>query len=257
MGRARITFAGNDFGPLASSIALSSYNSTYPPTYLQDYDPATPSKANSTTATWTFYLSSAVTPVLFAAFNYNWNAATSVSFGNSMGFVTAITNNPRTLGGFCDDTWKELTGSNRTSSIFFLTVTAANTIPAVGHVAICNSFSYLPVQWGDGNGPDFGLDYLDTEVGRTFYGTLLLYPKGVRPRSFSGDAFKDSSRSILQLAAESAQGRRYPFVLVPDDDTTSAQWVRFGSTQFRFKRTGVNASRTTFSVEELAPGPPL
>ncbi len=257
MGRARIVFAGNDVAPSAASIAMSSYNSAYPPTNLQDYDPATPSKAGATTATWIYYFGSAYTPVLLAGFNYNWNAATSVSFGNSMGFVTAVTNNPRTLGGFCDDTWKELSGSNRTSSIFFLTVTSANTIPALGHLAICTSFSYLPIQWGDGSGPEFGLEYLDTDVGRTFYGTHLLYPHGVRPRTFSGDAFRDSSRSILQLAAESAQGRRYPFVLIPDDDVPSAQWVRFVSTQFRFKRSATNVSRTSFSVEELAPGLPL
>ncbi len=257
MGRARLAFARNDIAQSAASIAMSSYNSAYPPTNLQDYDPATVSKAGATTATWTYYFASAYTPVLVAGINYNWNGASAITFGNSMGFVTSLTNNPRTLGGFCDDTWKELTGSNRTSSIFFLTVTAANTIPALGHLAICNSFSYLPIQWGDGNGPDFGLEYLDTEVGRTFYGTLLLYPKGVRPRTFTGDAFRDSSRSILQLAAESAMGRRYPFVLIPDDDVPSAQWVRFANTNFRFKRTGTNVSRTTFSVEELAPGLPL
>lgn len=258
MGRAYLAFAGNNQAPLASSVTINAANSSYPPQSLIGYDSAMPSKASSTTATWTFWFGANITPVMVAAINYNWNSATAVTFGNSAGFVTSLTNNTRTLGGYCEDTWKELTGANRTDDVWFLTVTGANTFPAVGKLAICTSFSQLNVQWGEGGGPEFGLDHLDIEVGDTFYGSKLRYHKGVRPRTFEGEAFRDEARSILQLAAESANGRRYPFLLVTDsDDPKSAQWVRFANTKFRYQRTMVNVSQTKFEVEEVAPGPVL
>lgn len=258
MGRAILAFATNNKAPEAVSVTVNAANSTYPPQSLIGYDATMPSKASSTTATWTFYFSGNVTPVLVSVHNYNWNNASAITFGNSAGFVTSLTNNSRSLGGFCEDTWKELTGASRTDDVWFLTVTGANTFPAVGKVAICTSFSYLPVVWGDGSGPDFGLDYMDSEVGDTFYGTRLLYTKGVRPRTYSGEAVgREASRSILQLAVESAQGRRYPFVLIPDSDVVASQWVKFAETKFRFRRTGTNTTAITFDVAEESPGPPL
>jgi hypothetical protein len=259
MGRALIAFARNNQMPSAASVTVTSANSSYPPQSLIGYDSAMPSKASSTTATWTFYMSGNITPVLVSVHNYNWNNASAITFGNSAGFVTSLTNNTRTLGGFADDTWKELTGSNRTDDVWFLTVTGANTYPAVGKIAICTSFSRLPVVWGDGAGPDFGLDFKDTEVGDTFYGTKLLYTKGIRQRTYSGEAVeREEARSILHLAAESAQGRRYPFLLITDEsDVTSAQWVRFANTTFRYRRTATNMASTSFDVEEWVGGPVL
>jgi hypothetical protein len=256
MGRAFIAFASNI--QQAVSVTVNAANSSYPPQSLVGYDSAMPSKASSTTATWTFYFSGNITPVLVGGINYNWNNASAVTFGNSAGFVTSLTNNPRTLGGFCEDTWKELTGGSRTDDVWFLTVTGANTFPAIGKLPIATSFSQLAVVWGDGSGPEVGADFLDTDIGPTFYGSQLRYTKGVRVRSFSGEAYHDNARSILQLAAESAQGRRYPFLLIQDEDTpTSARWVRFADTKFRYQPTGMKATRTGFDVEEVAPGPVL
>lgn len=257
MGRALFTLPGNDFTPLMSSIHLSAVNSTYPPQNLQDYDPSTPSKASSTTATWTFYNSAAITPVLVAGINYLWNNASAVTFGNSLGFVTSLTNNARDLDGQCIDTWKELTGASRTSSIFFLTVTGANTFPAIGALPICSSFSRIPFKWGGGSGVDFGLDYPDIEVGTTYYGHKILYDRLTKQETLRGTAIRDDGRSILHMVAKSAHGRIFPFVCVPDEDVTKALWVRYSNTTFRYLRQSLKQTTTEIVLEQLVSGPPL
>ncbi len=257
MGRALFAFAGNDATRSAASVTVSASNSLYPATNLLDTEPQNPSIATSTTATWVFYMGAAVTPVMVAGINYNWNNASAVTFGNSMGFVTSLTNNARELDGHCPNTWKTLSGANRTSSIFFLTVTGANTFAAVGAFPICTSYAAVPMAWGNGNGPDFSVDYPDVEI-ETFSKAFLQYSKGIRQRTLRGTAIREDGRSILHSAAMSAHGRTRPMLVIAnEDDVTSAAWMRFAHTVFRYQRTGTNVSRADADLIELCNGLPL
>ena len=133
-------------------------------------------------------------------------------------------------------------------------MTGSNSLCAIGAVPICTSFSRVALRWGSGTGVETGLDYPDLEVGRTFYQTLLLYNRAVRQRTLRGTAIRDDARSILQLNAASAQGRIYPFVVVPDEDVNSALWVRWSDTTFRYLRSASTVSTTEVVLEELVNG---
>jgi hypothetical protein len=258
MGRALFAWPSLEKSTGAASVTVSAVDSTYPATNLLNADPAYVAKANSTTATFQFYFGSAVTPVLVGAINHNWHTASLVTFGNSvMGVINSIPIPSRTEDGQCEHPYRTISGASVANSMFFVSVFAASSPVALGNFPMVSSYAAVPMKWNGGDGVEFTHEHLITTPGETFYGSELIYDKGVRRRGLSGLSPREDGRSLLHAAFVAAKGRNVPFLLVPDSDKTTCLWVKWDSTTFRFLRAGTNVTRTDVSVREMSTGLPL
>lgn len=228
----------------AAGLSMTNENAEYPVENAQGVAPVPPAKSTTTTTTITITTPSA-RPVYLALHNTN---ATSGTFnGNAITFPGLDAEGQR-LGPRLD--LRTLIVANGTSWTLVLTV--ASGVVWVGRISLVTAVYELNIKHGT------------WQVGRrrpaevtieTRGGHVLKHAYGVRTRWAKGvvDLLEDEADiSGLDLKAN---GSVLPFLLVPDEATNDAWFVR-QTTDYAKAYSEYDVRTTSLTFEELTTGPP-
>jgi hypothetical protein len=225
------------------TVSATNENADYPDTNLQNYDPADPFKATSTSTTITVTHANATRKAV-AFINHNLAGATVTVGGVS------VTIPSRTLDGQCVNAWKLLDLSASTSTSIVISGASANV--QIGR--ICLVSSYADLTWL------YGLEtYRRHPVNsiRTFGETENIYDKGLSIWGARGMVNRDTSRSGIESLWAAAKGRVIPWLLIPDTAVNEAHYVRFATDLQTYRRINPNATEMPIEVEAASMGLPL
>ena len=181
----------------AGSVSATNENASYPATNLQNYDPADPFKATTTSTTITVTHSSAARKAV-AFINHNLAGATVTVGGVS------VTIPSRTADGQCVNAYKVLDLGAGTSTSIVITGASANV--AIGRIVLVSAIADL--YWL------YGLEtYRRHPVNsiRTFGESENIYDKGLSIWGGRGLVNRETNRSTIEGLWAAAKGRVLPW----------------------------------------------
>jgi hypothetical protein len=223
-----------------AALGATNEDADYPIENAQDYNPANPFKATTTSTTITVTHSSSARKAV-AFINHNLVGATVTVGGVS------VTIPSRTLDGQCVNAWKLLDLGAGTSTSIVITGASANV--QIGRICLVSALTDMP--WL------YGLEmYRRHPVSaiRTFGESEHIYDKGLSIWGARGLVNRESSRSAIEGLWASAKGRNIPWLLIPDQAVNEAHYVRFVTDAQSYRRIIPNATEMPIEVEAVSMG---
>jgi hypothetical protein len=226
-----------------ATLGATNEDADYPIENAQDYNPANPFKATTTSTTITVTHSSSARKAV-AFINHNLVGATVTVGGVS------VTIPSRTLDGQCVNAWKLLDLGAGTSTSIVISGASANV--QIGRICLVSALTDMP--WL------YGLEmYRRHPVSaiRTFGESEHIYDKGLSIWGARALVNRESSRSAIEGLWASAKGRNIPWLLIPDQAVNEAHYVRFATDAQQYRRIIPNATEMPIDVEAVSLGLPL
>jgi hypothetical protein len=223
-----------------ATLGATNEDADYPIENAQDYNPANPFKATTTSTTITVTHSSSARKAV-AFINHNLVGATVTVGGVS------VTIPSRTLDGQCVNAWKLLDLGAGTSTSIVITGASANV--QIGRICLVSALTDMP--WL------YGLEmYRRHPVSaiRTFGESEHVYDKGLSIWGARGLVNREASRSAIEGLWASAKGRNIPWLIIPDQAVNEAHYVRFVADAQNYRRVIPNATEMPIEVEEVSMG---
>jgi hypothetical protein len=223
-----------------ATLGATNEDADYPIENAQDYNPANPFKATTTSTTITVTHSSSARKAV-AFINHNLVGATVTVGGVS------VTIPSRTLDGQCVNAWKLLDLGAGTSTSIVISGASANV--QIGRICLVSALTDMP--WL------YGLEmYRRHPVSaiRTFGESEHVYDKGLSIWGARGLVNREASRSAIEGLWASAKGRNIPWLIIPDQAVNEAHYVRFVADAQNYRRVIPNATEMPIEVEEVSMG---
>jgi hypothetical protein len=224
-----------------ATLVATNEDADYPIENAQDYNPANPFKATTTSTTITVTHSSAARKAV-AFINTSDLTGATITVGG-----VSVTYAARTLDGQCVNFWKLLDLGAATSTS--IVITGAPATVQIGRICLVSALTDMP--WL------YGLEmYRRHPVSaiRTFGESEHIYDKGLSIWGARALVNRESSRSAIEGLWASAKGRNIPWLLIPDQAVNEAHYVRFVTDAQQYRRIIPNATEMPIDVEAVSMG---
>lgn len=259
----RYSLPNDDLAQTAVAVTASAEDAEYPAENIIANPPSRPAKLTTETGWWKFDFGTAISPIAAAVIYHNLDAglplilqANSIDDFTAPPFQQQFDIPAHHEDGWPVSPWMALQG-NPSYRWWLLVLDAgspANSLDLqVGRLLLVDQLRDLgtDVRWGVEEGEEHTIIEQATELG-----VETIYPLGGKRRRFSGEfGLYDSESSDLLALHRSAQGRNYPWLLIPDVAVNDAWFVRFEGGSSRIRQ-APNHNVFPFRVQELSRGLP-
>jgi hypothetical protein len=236
-----VALAGDD-AVTTATISMSNEDAEFPAENAQSFNPAKLAKSTTTSSLFTITTPS-ITPVALAVIQTN---AEQVKFNGD-----DVTLAPLDSDGQRIHSWLDLRGSPPVAGTSWtVEIIKASGVVFVGRICLVVALHELNVRYG-------------WEVGRnrpgevtieTRMGVILKHTSELRSRYAQGVVNLLEDEALLASLDSSAKGSNLPYLLIPDEDTNDAWYVR-QSSPYRKGYPDIDVRETPLRFDELVNGP--
>jgi hypothetical protein len=236
-----VALAGDD-AVTTATISMSNEDAEFPAENAQSYNPAKLAKSTTNTTTFTITTSS-ITPVAIALIQTNAETATL----NGLPITIPVLDSD----GQRIHPWLDMRGSPEAAGTSWtLVLSKASGVVFIGRICLVVALHALNVRYG-------------WEVGRnrpgevtieTRMGVVLKHTSELRSRYAQGVVNLLEDEALLASLDSSAKGSNLPYLLIPDEDTNDAWYVR-QSSPYRKGYPDIDVRETPLRFDELVNGP--
>lgn len=229
---------------LTAVVGANTPDLEYPPSNLQDGDPANVAKSSTNSITFTFTTASAS---IVAAALINTNATSATVNGVAV-TIPSLDLDGQRVHGWLD----RRTNPIGPSTTWTVVLSRASGVVWIGAIALLTDLEELPLLYG----LELGVRRPGDVIIRTRLQSLVKLPQQIRTRWAKGALSLEEIVPFMVQLEKSAQGPINSFVFIPDEAQNDAWYVSFDSDDFSVGYPDYGVRAMPFRVTELSGGPP-